>query len=142
MMCAALCARTQTLPGDHVRPLQQLLPPEVVGAVKQSVQQSAEALDRLSSLADTLGVPPLLRPFDVIRPVISDALRTPPAPADQVRAARPPRPAPPPGSEGVSVGVRAQAAADIELLVSDICRWMQARRPLARPALAQRSCPH
>lgn len=75
----------QTLPGDHVRPLQQLLPPEVVGAVQQSVAQSADALDKLTTLADSIGLP-RLAPFDMLRSGLTDAAKAPPPQATVVRA--------------------------------------------------------
>lgn len=61
--------------------------------MQQSVLQSADALDRLTSLADSFGVP-RLPPFELLRSGLSDAMRTPPPPATVVRGAargRPPR---------------------------------------------------
>lgn len=50
----------QALPGDHLRPLQQPVlpdvPPEVLGGVSQAASQAGEFLEGLSGLANLAGV--------------------------------------------------------------------------------------
>ena len=87
------------LPGDHVRPLQQLVPPapaEVLGVA----QQGAAALDQLSSFAGSFGAPTFAL----------DALRS------GVRAGV--------DTLGNAAGPGATQGADIALLVDDIAAWM------------------
>ena len=91
------------LPGDHVRPLQQLVPPtppEVLGVA----QQSAAALDQLSSFAGSFGAPTFAL----------DALRS------GVRA----------GVDTLGAGGPGPAQ-DIALLVDDIAAWMALRTAAA-----------
>ena len=87
------------LPGDHVRPLQQLVPPappEVLGVA----QQSAAALDQLSSFAGSLGAPTFA--LDALRSGVRMGV-------DTLGAAGP------------------GPAQDIALLVDDIAAWMALR---------------
>jgi hypothetical protein len=102
------CELTVTaLPGDHVRPLQQLVPPppaEVMGVA----QQSADALDALSSFAGSFGAPTFA--LDALRAGVR-------AGVDTLGAATP----------AASSG----AAADIALLVDDILAWMNLKTSAA-----------
>ena len=94
------------LPGDHVRPLQQLVPPappEVLGVA----QQSAAALDQLSSLAGSFGAPTFAL----------EALRT------GVRAGV--------DTLGAATGPGAAQGADIAMLVDEIADWMAPRTAAA-----------
>ncbi len=105
------------LPGDHVRPLQQLVPPpppEVLGVA----QQSAAALDQLSSFAGALGAPTFA--LDAVRAGVR-------AGVDSLGAA-----APAPGQG---------AAADIGALVDDIVAWMQLRTAAGSVATAAADAP-
>ena len=91
------------LPGDHVRPLQQLVPPappEVLGVA----QQSAAALDQLSSFAGSFGAPTFA--LDALRSGVR-------AGVDTLGAAGP------------------GPAQDIALLVDDIAAWMALRTAAA-----------
>ena len=91
------------LPGDHVRPLQQLVPPappEVLGVA----QQSAAALDQLSSFAGSLGAPTFA--LDALRSGVRMGV-------DTLGAAGP------------------GPAQDIALLVDDIAAWMALRTAAA-----------
>lgn len=94
------------LPGDHVRPLQQVVPPpppEVLGAA----QQGAAALESLSSFADSLGAP-------AFAPALAlNALRA------GVRAGVDTLQAAAPGGAGQG------AAADIDTLVDDVLAWLR-----------------
>ncbi len=111
------CELTVTaLPGDHVRPLQQLVPPpppEVLGVA----QQGAAALDQLSSFAGSFGAPTFA--LDALRAGVR-------AGVDTLGAA-----APAPGQG---------PAADIAVLVDDIYAWM-ALRNSAKPPPAGGSAP-
>jgi hypothetical protein len=105
------CELTVTaLPGDHVRPLQQLVPPppaEVLGVA----QQSADALDQLSSFAGSFGAPTFA--LDALRAGVR-------AGVDTLGAATP----------AASSG----AAADISLLVDDVIAWMTLKTSAAAAA--------
>lgn len=101
---AAAEVTVSALPGDHVRPLQQLVPPpppEVLGMA----QSSASALDQLSSLAGSFGAPAFAL----------DALRS------GVRG----------GLDTLQGAAQTSASADIGVLVDDIAAWMAQR---ARPS--------
>jgi hypothetical protein len=102
------CELTVTaLPGDHVRPLQQRVPPpppEVLNAA----QNGAAALEQLSSFAASFGAPTF--GLDALRAGVR-------AGVDTLGAA---------GSEDA-------AAADIGALVDDIVAWMQLRTAAAAP---------
>ena len=98
------CELTVTaLPGDHVRPLQQVVPPPPT-EVLDVAQQSAAALDQLSSLAGSFGAPTFA--LDALRAGVR-------AGVDTLGAAAP--------------TAAAGAVADIGLLVDDITAWMALR---------------
>jgi len=99
------------LPGDHVRPLQQLLPPPppaLLGAATSSV----ETLQQLSAFTAAFGAPTW--GLDALRAGVQAA-------ADGLSAAAP--------------AASASAAADIGLLVDEIATWMSTRGggPMTQP---------
>jgi len=102
---ATACEVTvSSLPGDHVRPLQQLVPPpppEVLGAA----QQGAAAVEQLSQFADSLGA------LAFAPAMVLGALRA------GVRAGVDTLEAASPGGQG--------ALADINALVDELLSWMQ-----------------
>lgn len=101
---AAQCEVTvSSLSGDHVRPLQQLLPPppaEVLGAA----QTGAQALDSLSALAGSLGAPGFA--LDVLKSGVRAGMQT-------LERAAP---------DGVQA-----TEEDIKALVTSITAWMGSR---------------
>ncbi|KIZ06343.1 hypothetical protein MNEG_1607 [Monoraphidium neglectum] len=71
---SSLDLSVRTLPGDHIRPLQQVLgdlPPELTRAANQAVEQGSNILGRLAGLAQQAGIPTASSPLEDLQKGVS-----------------------------------------------------------------------
>lgn len=111
-----MSVEVSTLAGDHVRPLQQPLPPPPA-EVLEAAQQGSAALDTFASFAASLGAPTF--PLNALREGVRGALQSVSAPA---------------GPDGTSA-----AELDIKLLSAHIVSWLERPGPAISQAVSSQS---